>query len=114
MGHPFSAHILVVEDPFVRTFLRTVLQRQGHSVVTGDAAGSCDQLNDGRMTPDIVITNRPEAFLEFATRLPLLYLASCPDEQLAARFAHCRILQKPFRNEELLAAVEQLACCVVP
>ena len=41
-----SARILVAEDPFISTFLRTVLQRHGHKVVTGEPlvpANSCCQ-----------------------------------------------------------------------
>lgn len=113
-GHAFPARILVAEDPFVGTFLRTVLQKRGHKVVTGEAERASDLLGEGLIAADIVITNRPDAFLAFAERIPLLYLASTPDDELAARFSHCRVLRKPFRNEELLVALEQLACSVVP
>ena len=62
----------------------------------------------------MVITNRPEVFLEFAGMLPMLYIAAAPDQDLASKFAICRVLRKPFRNDDLLAAVEQLADSVVP
>jgi hypothetical protein len=114
VNRPSSVRILVAEDPFVVTFLRTVLQRRGHKVISGEAVASGDLLRERQITADMVITNRPDAFLDFAPWLPLLYLASDPDQQLARHFSHCRVLRKPFRNEELLAAVEQLACCVVP
>ena len=114
LGDPFPVRILVAEDPFLGTFLRTVLQKLGHKVITGEAFRACDLLREGRLVADMVITNQPEAFLDFAQRIPLLYLASSPDDELAAGFAHCRVLRKPFRKEELLAAVEQLACSVVP
>jgi len=98
----------------VGSFLRAVLQKRGHKVVTGDAVRVSELLRQGKVDADVVITNQPEAFLEFAGRLPLLYIAANPDPELASRFSQCRALPKPFRNEELLRAVEQLASPVVP
>jgi hypothetical protein len=106
--------ILVAEDPFISTFLRTVLQKHGHKVMTGDAVRASELLRQGSVAADIVITNQPEAFLEFAGMLPILYIAAAPDPDLASKFATCRVLRKPFRNDDLLAAVEQLADSVVP
>jgi hypothetical protein len=113
-GGPVSARILVAEDPFVTGFLRTVLQRHGHKVVTGEAVGASELLRDGSVAANLVITNRPEAFLPFAGTLPLLYIAANPDLELASRFLTCRVLRKPFRNDDLLDAVEDLAHRVVP
>jgi hypothetical protein len=113
-SQPASAKILVAEDPFVSTFLRTVLQKHGHKVMTGDAVRTSELLRQGSVAADMVITNRPEVFLEFAGRVPMLYIAAAPDQDLASKFAICRVLCKPFRNDDLLAAVEQLADSVVP
>ncbi len=111
---PGSARILVAEDSFVSSFLRTVLQKHGHKVVTGDAARASELIRQGSVVADIVITNQPEVFLEFAPILPMLYIAASPDPELASQFPICRVLRKPFHNDELLAAVEQLADSVVP
>jgi hypothetical protein len=113
-GNPQPARILVSEDPLVSTFLRAILQRRGHQVIFGDADHASDLLREGIAGIDLVITNAPQDFLPFAATLPVLYIAAQPDAMLAARFAHCQMLGKPFRNDDLLHAVEELACCVVP
>jgi hypothetical protein len=105
---PAFANVLVAEDPFVSSFLRTILLRRGHKVMTGEAGRASQLMMEGSVTPDVVITNRPEAFLPFANSLRLVYIAANPDPELALRFLTCRVLRKPFRNDELLAAVEQL------
>src|ERR1035438_6096680 len=138
------ARILVAEDPFVSSFLRTILQRRGHQVVVGEPDRVRGLLRDGRMeaqvvitnrpeaflpfadtlpilyiaaNPDpallVVITNRPEAFLPFADTLPILYIAANPDPALVSCFSTCRVLRKPFRNDDLLEAVQELAAGVV-
>lgn len=104
-----TANILVAEDPFVSSFLRAVLQKHGYKVVLGDAVHACELLGQGSIAPDLLITNRPDVFLQFAGKLPLLYIAASPDTDLAKQFLNCRVLRKPFRNEELLEAVEDLA-----
>ena len=111
--HPVSGKILVAEDPFVGSFLRTVLQRHGYQVVTGEAFHSSEMVRQGRIAADVVITNDPEAFLALAATQPLLYIAANPDLELASKFPACRVLRKPFRNEDLLEAVDDLAHCVV-
>ena len=113
-GGPPSARILVAEDPFVSKFLRAVLQRHGHNVVTGEAAQASELLRAGSVIANVVITNQPEAFLPLAGTLPLIYIAANPDPELASRFPTCRVLRKPFRNDELLEAVKELAHGVVP
>jgi len=105
---PVSARILVTEDPFVSNFLRAILERHGHIVVIGDAA------HMGSTLPDVVITNRPETFLEFAASIHLLYIAATPDFHLASQFSTCHVLRKPFRNNELIAAVDALTHNLVP
>jgi CheY-like chemotaxis protein len=101
--------ILVAEDPFINTFLRTVLQRRGHKVVTSDPAQGSDLMRTGEVKADLVITNKPEAFLPFAEQLPILYIAATPDPARVECFHACRMLRKPFRSEDLLEAVEELS-----
>jgi hypothetical protein len=108
-----SARILVTEDPYVSGFLRAMLQRHGHEVVTCDAAEAGSRLHAGTLQVDVVITNQPEAFLLFAGAFAMLYMAANPDPSMALRFPGCRILHKPFRNDELLEAVEELAQHVI-
>jgi len=111
---PVSAKVVVAEDPFISNFLRTVLQRRGHKVVIGEAHHASEMIRTGTIAADVVITNTPDAFLLVAGKLPLLYIAANPDPELATKFPLCRVLRKPFRNEDLVEAVEDLAHCVVP
>jgi hypothetical protein len=119
--HPLSApsdesgepRILVAEDPFINSFLRAVLTRRGHKVSTGEPYQASDLVLRGDLKADVVITNTPQAFLPLAETLPLLYIAASPDPEVAMRFRKCRMLRKPFRNEELLNAVEDLTRLVV-
>ena len=104
---------MVVEDPFVGRFLQAILQKYHYEVSATEGFVACERLRQRKIAVDLVITNRPEIFREFASTLPLLYTAASPDYVLAARFSHCRVLLKPFRNEELLEAVEQLTASVV-
>jgi hypothetical protein len=104
-----SATVLVAEDPFINSFLRTVLQRHGYRVVTTDQYQGSNLVRTGGVQPDVVITNKPEAFLPFAEGRPMLYIAASPDPELALRFQTCRVLRKPFRYEDLLEAVDDLA-----
>ena len=111
---PSCARILVAEDPFVSSFLRTVLQRHGHEVLVGAPSRASELLRHGEVAADLVITNEPDLFLDLADKVRLLYVAATPDVDLAARFAKCRVLRKPFRNEDLLSAVEELAHSDIP
>jgi hypothetical protein len=105
---PVSLRILIAEDPLITTFLRTILERHGHQVMTGEP------MRNRGMQPQLVITNRPEDFLPFAGTLPMLYIAASPDPAMALRFSNCRVLCKPFRNADLLEAVDELAQSVLP
>jgi hypothetical protein len=111
---PACTDILVSEDPFVSNFLRVVLQKHGHKVVIGAVGRASELLIQGTIAPALVITNNPEAFLPFAHNLPMLYIAANPDSDLVKQFPNCRVLRKPFRNEELLEAVEELSHSVLP
>jgi DNA-binding response OmpR family regulator len=101
--------VLVAEDPFVGSFLRSVLKRHGYGVMTAEARQGLEMLRTGQLNADVVITNTPEIFLPVAQEIHLLYLAAAPDTELAAHFLECRVLRKPFRNEDLLQAVKILA-----
>ena len=109
-----SLRILVAEDPLVRNFLRTILQRHGYQVVTGDPEDSGGDVRAGRIGAQLIITNRPECFLAVAHSLPMLYIAATPDAGMAHQFVNCRVLRKPFRNTDLLEAVEDLSHDVLP
>jgi hypothetical protein len=109
-----ATRVLVAEDPFINTFLRTVLQRHGYKVVTSEVSYASTSLSDGSVKADVLITNSPVAFLPFADRLPLLYIAANPDTSLAERFRVARVLRKPFRNEELLTALDELSHSDIP
>jgi hypothetical protein len=97
--------IAVIEDPFVSKFLRDLLTRQGYRIVEAKAAHCADVLK-GHV--DLVITNAPDDLGDVPFDVPLLYLAATPDPALAARFSHCRAVEKPFQMRQLLNAVEEL------
>jgi DNA-binding response OmpR family regulator len=101
--------IAVIEDPFIRRLLRDILKKYGYRVVEASAAEAVEALRSGVHNFRLVITNSPSDFLPFAAEVPLLYLAADPDPDLAARFTHCRALQKPFVARELVEAVRDLA-----
>jgi DNA-binding response OmpR family regulator len=100
--------IVVVEDPYIRKYLRDVLARHGYRVVGFEAPAAVEALQSGTDQVDLVITNSPGDFLAFADTMPLLYLSGAPDLELASRFFCCRVLKKPFHPEHLVAAVRQL------
>ena len=91
-----------------------MLQRRGHEVTISDPERAGQMLGAGTIRAHIVITNRPEPFRPLAKTLPILYIAANPDPEVARDFPVCRILRKPFRNEDLLDAVEELAHAVLP
>ena len=113
LPHQAPMSVLVAEDPIVSSFLRTILERKGYRVTIGEPQQSCESLLRRGARPPLVITNRPEEFLAFAGTLPVLYIAAAPDHALAGRFFNCRVLRKPFRNADLLEALEDLAHHVV-
>jgi two-component SAPR family response regulator len=100
--------IVVVEDPYIRKYLRDVLTRQGYRVVGSETHVATEMLQLGTEQVDLVITNSPIDFLAFADTVPLLYIAGAPDFDLASRFLCCRVLKKPFHPEHLVAAVRDL------
>ena len=110
-GHALLT-ILVAEDPFINSFVRTLLQREGYKVVTTDHFRGGDLVRTGGVQADVVVTNKPEYFLPFSENRPLLYIAANPDPELALRFQKCRVLRKPFRYEDFLEAIEALTLAV--
>lgn len=100
--------IVVVEDPYIRKYLRDVLTRHGYRVVGAETHAATEMLHLGTEQVDLVITNSPIDFLAFADTVSLLYLAAAPDPELASRFFCCRVLRKPFHPEHLVAAVRDL------
>jgi len=99
--------LVIVEDVLVSKLVRTVLQKNGYSVVT---AGPAEAIGILRSTPEeILLTNTPANFLEFAERIPLLYLTSSPDPEMQAAFRSCRVVLKPFAPKELVEAVDALS-----
>ena len=100
--------ILVVEAPIVQKFVRVVLEREGYQPVDAIPQSALELLKQSPSAVGLVITNAPGIFLPFAEQVPLIYLAACPNLDLAARFRSCRVLQKPFHPAELLEAVRCL------
>jgi CheY-like chemotaxis protein len=101
--------VLVVEDPLIQKFVRSVLKQEGHQVVEARSDESLRMLRARDLAVNLLITNQPKRFLEFAETLPLIYLAATPDPALASRFRRCRILRKPFPPGDLVACVAELA-----
>jgi hypothetical protein len=98
--------IILVEDPFIRNYLRFLLIRHGYSVVESEPSRACELVDSTRTS--VVITNKPESFVGCAPNLALIYLATAPDLDVAAKFPSCRVVRKPFQPGELLSAIEQL------
>jgi len=108
---PIDGRILIVEDPFVTGFLRSVLEKNGFSVVCARPEPALDLLRSGQMRCELLITNRPSPFAEVGERMPLLYLSACPDPDQVSSFRTWLSLTKPFPPRELLEAVGDLLGC---
>jgi hypothetical protein len=98
--------IVVVEDAFVRSFLKVALERHGHSVICATPAQAVELLRERRA--NLLITNTPAEFAEFGSTVPLLYTAAFPDPSVALPFKRWKPLRKPFQNAELISLVDQL------
>ena len=97
-----------MEDPFIFQYLDRLLTPHGYVVMGAGARQAAVALGSGGRGADVLISNAPEQFLEFAERIPLVYLSSTPDACLAARFRACRTVRKPFHAQVLLAAIAEL------
>jgi hypothetical protein len=100
--------ILIVEAPIVRKFLRTVLEREGYEPIEAEPLEAQELMRSSSPPVGLVVTNAPGVFLPFAERAHLIYIAACPNLDLAARFRTCRVLQKPFHPADLLELVRSL------
>jgi len=108
-----SAAIVIVEDPFIRRFVRTILGRSGHNVMESDEKDALKLAAEGPGRVMLLITNKPAVFERLDRAVPILYLAAIPDWDLASRFTNMRVLQKPFHAHELLEAVTAVTAAVV-
>ena len=100
--------ILVVEDPLVSKLVRAVLQRHGYDVSLVAPGEAHARLAAPDSNVGVLVTNEPEAFLEYSDRVPLLYLSSNPDVSLEQAFRSCRVVLKPFAPGQLVSAVGAL------
>ena len=107
--HRSEWSILIVEAPIVQKFLHAVLEREGFEAVDGLPESAAEAVEVVSPRVGLAITNAPGIFLQFAEWLPVIYLAACPDQDLAARFRNCCVLQKPFHPKELVDAVKRLS-----
>lgn len=105
---PTYGAIVVVEDSFISSFLRNILERKGYRVIPAKAGDGVELLRSGDREISLVITNIPAVFAEFADRVPLLYLSAYPDPAAVSPFRSSRVLSKPFHPDQLLSCVEQL------
>src|SRR5690348_350736 len=100
--------VVVVEDPLVSKLVRTVLQRHGYQVKLAAPEEASAMLAAPDSKKGVLVTNSPDAFLQYSDRVPLLYLTSYPNVLLEAAFRSCRVVVKPFVPEELVRAVSEL------
>ena len=100
--------IVVVEDPFVTSFLRSLLAKNGYRVVTAEPEHGLEMLRGHAVEADLLITNRPALFREVGARIPLLYLCAFPDRAQVASFRIAITLRKPFQPRQLLDAIGHL------
>jgi CheY-like chemotaxis protein len=100
--------VLLVEDPFVRGFLKFILRREGYDVLDAPADRALELIERNPSAICLIVTNSPAVFLPVCGRLPLIYLAAAPDPLLAAFFPRCRCLRKPFQPEDFVDAVHAL------
>ena len=89
-------------------FLHSVLKLRGYDAISVGPYSALDFMKTSHPGVGLVITNSPGLFLPFADRVPLIYVAACPDRTLASRFRSCQVLQKPFHPADLLKAIEVL------
>ena len=105
---PHTHVILIVEDPSICRLVKNVLRRDGREVMETDTQQALRLVEDGEAGVELLITNRPQAFEQLDGRVPVLYLASSPDWDLARRRRGLRVLQKPFHAKELMEAVVEI------
>jgi DNA-binding response OmpR family regulator len=100
--------IVIVEDPFIRRLVRSVLGRSGLEIIESDAQEAYKLAARAPGFVKLFITNKPDVFEHLEDAVPILYLAASPDWDMASRFKKLRVLQKPFHARELLEAVTEV------
>ena len=100
--------VLVVDDPYVRSFVRTLLERHGYNVIAADLARGLELVSTEGTHVDALVTNQPAAFAKDCRDLALVYIAAFPEESLALPYRRRRLLSKPFAPQLLLQALEDL------
>jgi hypothetical protein len=100
--------VLLCDNPLIEKYLDMVLRRSGRDVMVLQSSRALEALKSGAHNFTLLITNSPADFRSVADRLPFLYLSAAPDPQIAATFPRIRVLEKPFRTIDLLAAVNEL------
>ena len=106
--------ILIIEDPLIRKLIAGILTRAGYRITESDQPEGVEKLRKQPRDFCLLITNRPQDFLEFAETVPLLYIAAMPDLELASRFRRCGVLRKHFHPVKMLELATALAGPVVP
>ncbi len=99
--------VLIVEDPFVSKYLCSLLAPKGYTIKTAGVVRGNEFIRSGQAS--VIVTNAPGEFLEFADRVPVVYLSSAPDPDLAHKFHCCHMVTKPFRAADLVSAIDD-AC----
>jgi CheY-like chemotaxis protein len=99
--------LVVVEDFLISKLVGALLRKQGYPVVVAGPSEAAGLLRSEARC-GILLTNSPAIFLEFAEKVPLVYLTSFPDPDLQAAFRDCRVVRKPFAPGELIQAVGEL------
>jgi DNA-binding response OmpR family regulator len=105
---PQPGVIVIVEDPSISRLVKNVLRREGREVLVADAHQALTLMERSDSQVKLLITNRPQAFAQLDGFVPVLYLASTPDWDLAARTRGLRVLQKPFHARDLVEAVGEI------
>ncbi|HZD53489.1 MAG TPA: response regulator [Woeseiaceae bacterium] len=120
------ARILLIEDsPEFRTMVREVLQRADHTVVEATDGNAAVELLDGDADFDVVLTDihmpgmdgikLMKTLGESGRQVPVIaisggggHLSASLSLTLAEAFGARKLLFKPFRSAELLAAVDEV------
>ena len=105
---PHTGVILIVEEPSISRLVKNVLRREGREVLVADPEQALALMAQSDSRVKLLRTNRPHAFEQMDGFVPVLYLASAPDWDLAARTRGLRVLQKPFHARELVEAVGEI------
>jgi DNA-binding response OmpR family regulator len=100
--------VVVVEDPLVSKLVRAVLQRRGYEVKLAGIEEAAALLASASPRALVLVTNSPDAFLQFAERVPLVYLTSAPNLLLESAYSACQVVVKPFIPADLVRAVDAL------